>query len=202
MIRILIISKDVALKEKYTKEFVRSGFHTAEASDFMDGMLTAAKSDFDVLIIDEELYGVGLVPEFTKVRRYSKAFLVFLGINPVSEMPARGGFDAYFQRSADSQELVAYIKSIYQPVSNENIEADKKEVDPVSGQSDSIFNVVSQLEHQVARVKAVMTSLGQMREKISEAESITRQQRKVFDIVINRLSEVSQQLEQLDGKGR
>jgi hypothetical protein len=63
-----------------------------------------------VLIIDEELYGVGLVPEFTKVRRYSKAFLVFLGINAVSEMPVRGGFDAYFQRSADSQELVAYIK--------------------------------------------------------------------------------------------
>jgi hypothetical protein len=30
MIRILIISKDLALK-KFTKEFVRSGFHVAEA---------------------------------------------------------------------------------------------------------------------------------------------------------------------------
>jgi DNA-binding response OmpR family regulator len=126
MIRILIISKGLALKEKYTKEFVRNGFYTDEASDFMDGLLTATKSDFDVLIIDEELYGAGLVPEFTKVRRCSKAFLIFLGINPVSEMPSRGGFDAYFQRSADSQELGAYIRSIYQPVSNEEKEVTKK----------------------------------------------------------------------------
>lgn len=203
MDKILVLSTDSALRLKYVKELVKNGFQVADASDFLDGMFTASKTKFDVIIIDEDVYSSGEGMVFSKVRKYSNAHIILVGKNPVNEVHTGGdGFDAYFQSSASPQELVSYIKGIIrQPEGDSEVVPPKKEVvAPTRSQSESIFNVVTDLEHQVARIRSVMAGLNQMHDQISDAEGIIRQQQQAFDKILNKLSEMNKYLESIAGK--
>lgn len=202
MNKVLVLSKDSSLRQRYVKELVKSGFHVADASDFLDGMLTATKSKFDIIIIDEEVYGAGDRLEFSKVRKYSNAFIILLGKSSVNEIPTSGdGFDAYFQRAANPQELITYIKGVVnQPEGKREMMPARREVSSVaSSQSETVFNIVTDLEQQIARIRAVMVGLSQMQGKISEAEDIVRKQQQALEVARTRLNEVNAYLDGISG---
>lgn len=202
MNKVLVLSKDSTLRQRYVKELVKSGFHVADASDFFDGMITATKAKFDVIIVDEEIYGIGDSMEFSKIRKYSNAFIILLGKGSVNEVLTSGdGFDAYFQRSANLQELVAYIKGIVnQPEANRGMVPVKREVATAgTSQSESVLNIVTDLEQQISRIRAVMIGISQMQGKISEAEDIVRKQQQALEIARSRLAEVNEYLGGLAG---
>lgn len=203
MDKILVLSTDSTLRYKYTKELVKNGFRVADASDFLDGMFTASKTKFDVIIIDEDVYGSGEGMVFSKVRKYSDAHIILVGKRPVDELRiGDDGFDAYFQRSASPQELVTYIKGIIQPseIENKIVSPQKEVVAPTHSQTESIFNVVTDLEYQVARIRSVMAGLNHMHEQISDAEDIIRQQQQAFDKILKKLSDINKYLESIAGK--
>lgn len=203
MDKILVLSTDPSLRYKYTKELVKNGFRVADASDFLDGMFTASKTKFDVIIIDEDVYGSGESMVFSKVRKYSDAHIILVGKRPVGELRTAGdGFDAYFQRSASPQELVTYIKGVILPPENEEekVSPQKDAIAPMQSQTESIFNVVTDLEHQVARIRSVMAGLNHMYVQISDAEDIIRQQQQAFDKILKKLSEINRYLESIAGK--
>ncbi len=202
MNKVLVLSKDSGLRQRYVKELVKSGFHVADASDFFDGMLTATKAKFDIIIIDEEIYGADDRLEFSKVRKYSSAFIILLGKSSVNEVPTGSdGFDAYFQRAANPQELVTYIKGVVnQPEGSRETMSPRRDMSPVtSSQSESVFNIVTDLEQQIARIRAVMVGLSQMQGKIAEAENIVQKQQQALEVARSRLAEVNSYLEGLSG---
>ena len=200
MNKVLVLSKDSGLRQRYVKELVKSGFHVADASDFFDGMLTAMKAKFDIIIIDEDIYGTRDRLEFSNVRKYSSAFIILLGKSSVNEVPTGGdGFDAYFQRAANPQELVTYIKGVVnQPDGRVETMSAQREVSTViSSQSESVFNIVTDLEQQITKIRAVIVGLSQMQGKISEAEDIVRKQKQALEVARTRLAEVNSYLEGL-----
>jgi DNA-binding response OmpR family regulator len=207
--KILILSEDVVLKRKYTEELAKAGFTVAEASDVLDGVLTATKHSFDIVIIDEEICSDDSRRQFSKIRNYSSAHIILLGKNPISELPDEDvgqGFDAYFQKSTNTKELITYIKGIVnQPIPLKNTEsfAGGLSVDSeISSRTDSILSVVDSLEEQVARIKVVMSGLDKMQKQVTEAENMIRQQQEAFEIVINKLTEINKYLDSVTGSSK
>ena len=126
-----------------------------------------------------------------------------MGKRPVDELRTSGdGFDAYFQRSASPQELVTYIKGVVQPpeIDREVAPLQREVAVPTQSQAVSIFNVVSDLEHQVARIRSVLAGLDHIHDQISDAESIIREQQQSFDKILNKLSEINKYLESIARK--
>ena len=202
MKKILVLSPDTVLSQRYVKELVKSGFHVADAPDFLDGMFTASKTNFDVIIIDEELYSSGDYLEISKIRKHSSAHIVLLGKGTIDEVSAGGGgYDAYFPRSANPQELVTYIKSVVQhPEIKRETVALKKRVDIVApSQAESIVDIVTDLEQQIVKIKTVMSGIGQMQSQIADAQDIVRQQQQALEIVLRKLAEVNRHLENFAG---
>lgn len=204
--KILIISQDVALKRKYTEELVKNGFKVAEASDVLDGVLTATKHGFDVVIIDEDICSADSRRQFSKIRNYSSAHIILLGKNPINELHDKDvdrGFDAYFQKSTNMKEMIIYIKgTVDQPRPSKAKEsfAGGLSIDSeVSSRTDSILSVVASLEEQVARIKIVMSGLDKMQRQVTEAENMIRQQQEAFEIVINKLTEINKYLDSVTG---
>ena len=112
---LLILSDDKTLKQKYTKTLLQSGFKVADASDLIDGMLIAKKHPIDAIILDEDLENKDIFQNYSKIRKYSQAPIIFLVANSTKEMPSksdRNGYNTCFEKSDNPAELASYIQII------------------------------------------------------------------------------------------
>ena len=171
---LLILSDDNTLKQKYTKALLQRGFKVADASDLIDDMLIAKKHPIDAIILDEDLENKDLSQNYSKIRKYSQAPIIFLVENLNEEVPSKGngnGYNTCFEKSDNPAELASYIQIIVSQT-----ELKEKAKIPPKEQSDElepnpeteVLSIVSNLEQQIIKMKSLMNALHQIQETISE----------------------------------
>ena len=125
---------------------------------------------------------------------------------PPDEIPYKNegnGYNPYFEKSEDPTELVAYVQII---VSQIELKGKTKTLVPespaevkTSTQADPVFSLITNLEQQVARMKAFMNTLYQIQQTISESEITIRERQGELDTVVNKLNEVKRQITDITG---
>ena len=203
---LLILSDDKILKQNYTKVLLQSGFRVADASDLIDGMLIAKKHAIDAIILDEDLENKDIFQNYSKIRKYSQAPIIFLVEKPTDDIPAKGngnGYNTCFEKSDNPAELASYIQVIVsQTELKEKAKAPAKEPPgkvEAPSETEPVLSIVTNLEQQITKMKSLMSALQQIQETISEAEVIIHERQQAMDTVVNKLNEVKKHINDITG---
>jgi len=115
MSQILFLSSDSVLKEKNVEILQQSGLDANGTSGCLDGLVMMDKTNYDVIIIDDELSDVSGYEACLKIRQQQSALIVLLGTIPDSDAWSRVeelGFDLYLRKPISPRELLARIKAL------------------------------------------------------------------------------------------
>jgi DNA-binding response OmpR family regulator len=203
---LLILSDDKILKQKYTKALLQNGFKVADASDLIDGMLIAKKHTIDAILLDEDLENNDIFQNYSKIRKYSQAPIIFLVEKPTDDIPTKGngnGYNTCFEKSDNPTELASYIQIIVgQAELKEKAKAPVKKVSgevETSLENEPVLSIVTNLEQQVTKIKSLMSALHQIQKTIAEAEVIIHERQEAMDTVVHKLNEVKKHINDITG---
>lgn len=115
MSQILFLSSDPVLKEKNVEILQQSGLDANGTSGCLDGLVMMDKTNYDVIIIDDELSDVSGYEACLKIRQQHAALIILLGTIPDSDAWSRVeelGFDLYLRKPISPRELLARIKAL------------------------------------------------------------------------------------------
>src|SRR4030042_3966634 len=203
---LLILSDDNILKQKYTKALLQSGFKVADASDLIDGMLITKKHTIDAILLDEDLEDKDILQNYSKIRKYSQAPIIFLVETPTEDVPTKGngnGYNTCFEKSDNPAELASYIQiMVSQTELREKAKTPATELpDEVNAnpETEPVLSIVTNLEQQISKMKSLMNALNQIQETISEAEVIIHERQQAMDTVVNKLDEVKKHIKDITG---
>lgn len=203
---LLILSDDETLKQKYTKVLLQNGFKVADASDLIDGMLITKKNTIDVILLDEKLEDKDIFQNYSKIRKYSQAPIIFLVEKTTEEIPSKGngnGYNTCFEKSENPAELASYIQIIAsQTELKKKSKTTDKEISEeleIASETEPVLSIVTNLEQQIDKVKSLMSILNQIQETISEAEEIIHERQQAMDTVVNKLDQVKKHINDITG---
>jgi len=203
---LLILSDDEILKQKYTKVLLQNGFKVADASDLIDGMLITKKNTIDVILLDEKLEDKDLFQNYSKIRKYSQAPIIFLVEKTTDDIPFKSdgsGYDTCFEKSDNPAELASYIQIIAsQTELKEKAKETEKELPEgieVTPETEQVLSIVTNLEQQISKMKSLMSTLNQIQETISEAEEIIHERQQAMDTVVDKLDQVKKHINDITG---
>jgi len=115
MSQILFLSSDPVLKEKNVEILQQSGLDANGTSGCLDGLVMLDKTNFDVIVIDDELSDVSGYEACLKIRQQHGALIVLLGTIPDSDAWSRVeelGFDLYLRKPISPRKLLARVKAL------------------------------------------------------------------------------------------
>ena len=157
MSQVLFLSSDNVLKDKNIEILQQSGLEANGASGCLDGLVMMDKSNFDVIVIDDELSDVSGYEACLKVRQQQGALIVLLGTIPDSDAWARVeelGFDLYLHKPISPRELLARIKSLLRRPGAEKEGVEAAPVKPVAATTPKNVVAPAKPEDIPARPKA------------------------------------------------
>ncbi|MFA5400740.1 MAG: response regulator [Dehalococcoidia bacterium] len=127
MSQILFLSSDPVLKEKNVEILQQSGLDANGTSGCLDGLVMMDKTNYDVIIIDDELSDVSGYEACLKIRQQHGALIVLLGTIPDSDAWSRVeelGFDLYLRKPISPRELLARTKALLRRPGAEGVAED------------------------------------------------------------------------------
>ena len=136
MSQVLFLSSDHVLKEKNIEILQQSGLEATGMSGCLDGLVMMDKSNFDVVVIDDELTDVSGYEACLKVRQQQGALIVLLGTIPDSDAWSRVeelGFDLYLRKPISPRELLARIKALLRRPGSEKEVVEAAAAKPLAG---------------------------------------------------------------------
>ena len=101
MSHILFMSSDPVLKEKNMEVLQQNGLDASGASECLQGLVMLDKTEYDVVVIDDELSDVNGYEACLKVRQQSDVAIILLGSVAESEVWSKVeelGFDLYLRK--------------------------------------------------------------------------------------------------------
>jgi DNA-binding NarL/FixJ family response regulator len=115
MSHILFMSSDPVLKAKNMDVLQQSGLEVSGVSECLQGLVALDKTEYDVVVIDDELSDMNGYEACLKVRKQSDVAIVLLGSVAESEVWSKVeelGFDLYLRKPVSPRELLARIKAL------------------------------------------------------------------------------------------
>jgi CheY-like chemotaxis protein len=131
MNQILFMSSDPVLRQKNIEVLSQNGFTVSDSADCLGGLLKIDKSDFDTIVIDEELSDYDGYEACQKIRQHSEIPIILIGTRSDSEVWDKVeelGFDIYMSKPISPRELLARIKAIVRRPSPERKQAEAQQV--------------------------------------------------------------------------
>lgn len=171
MSHILFMSSDPILKEKNMEIFRQNGLEATGTSECLQGLVMLDKTEYDVIIIDDELADVNGYEACLKVRQQSDTPIVLLGSVSESDVWSKVeelGFDLYLRKPVGPKELLARIKALLRrPV----IEKKPKSKESPAGQD----TVTANLPKSQSPVEARQSSTAAPSSIVAEINETTTQ---------------------------
>jgi DNA-binding response OmpR family regulator/predicted RNA-binding Zn-ribbon protein involved in translation (DUF1610 family) len=135
MSHVLFLSSDPVLKEKNIEILKQNGLDASGASDCLQGLVMLDKTDYDVIVIDDELTDASGFEACLKVRQQSDLPVILLGTLAESEVWSKVeelGFDLYLRKPISPRELLARIKALLRrpPIEKKSVPARPPVVQP------------------------------------------------------------------------
>ena len=115
MSHILFMSSDPVLKAKNTDVLQQSGLEVSGVSECLQGLVALDKTEYDIVVIDDELSDMSGYEACLKVRKQSDVAIILLGSVAESEVWSKVeelGFDLYLRKPISPRELIARIKAL------------------------------------------------------------------------------------------